>query len=169
MDKQYRFSVLALALATPLSSLAADVEFESTVPETCTITVSAPTTKNSILLNGGSSNIEPALVHVTTNSGKDRKVTISNVTAISGKGETTPGSGIYSRSLRGSQYTWMMKEVDVSATAQTYDFDYDNDVYDKSGTDTMSAGKKFAIAPALRVNTNSGTVKVSATLTAVCA
>ena len=169
MDKCRRFSVLALALATPLSSLAADVEFESTVAETCEITISAPTTKNSILLNGGSSNIEPALVKVKTNSGKDRTVQISNVTAVSGMGETARGSGIFTRPLRGSQYTWMMKEIDATAASGiTYDFDYDNDQYSKNGTDKMTAGKQFAIAPALRVNSKSGSIKVSATLTAVC-
>ena len=169
MSKCRRFSVLALALATPLSSLAADVEFESTVAETCELVITAPQTKDNIMLEGKTSGLAPLLAAVKTNSTKDRTISITNVRPISGTMETGYQTGIFTKPMNATTYGWYTKEVDVSSPPAAVDFDWNSDRQQVTSIPKLSAGKQFAIVPGIRYRrVGSGTIKVAATITAKC-
>ena len=169
MGECRRFSVLALALATPLSSLAADVEFESTVAETCELVITAPQAKDNIMLGSKTSGLAPVLAAVKTNSGKDRSVTIMNVRPISGTMETGYQTGIFTQPISPTTYNWYAKEVDVSSPPASLDFDWTTDYHRRDQLPKLSAGKQFAIVPGIRYRrVGAGTIKVAATITAIC-
>ena len=165
----HRFSVLALALATPLTSLAADVEFETTVAETCELVITAPQAKNNIMLENKTSGLAPVLAAVKTNSGKDRTISISNVRAISGTMETGYQTGIFTKPITPTTYNWFTQEVDVNNPPTSLNFDWNTHRRQRDSIPKISSGKQFAIVPGIQYRrVGSGQIKVAATITATC-
>jgi hypothetical protein len=160
--------ILPFLLTSAEKSFSADVEFESIVPVICEIEVQPPPPlSDSIILPSiGKSKVSPAIINVKSNSNNEKKISVSNIRVISGSVETYSGSGLFSNPVTQQMLLWNVKEVDQDTIPSPLDFNNSHQLYGKSNN--MSQGKKFAIAPLIIGTPKSGTIKISATITAHC-